>query len=241
MKIPTKTKIGIILRTCAKEGILSGSNLARSFFFNHTVMMSPDGATDQCRVRGNTSDAIVYHATFVAKDYKGSSADSFGLILDLGANVGYSAIYFSSQYPEAKVIALEPHSGNFEDLCTNTEPYSNIVNKNQGIWWRKSRLTVIDPDKESWGFQFKEEGDGAVECTTISDLIAEHGDGKPVMVKMDIEGAEKYLFQKDPSWVKQISMLQIEIHDCWKEIFDALIPYDYTAEISGKNVIFRFH
>jgi hypothetical protein len=36
-----------------------------------------------------------------------------GRIIDCGANIGCSAFYFLSKYPDAELIAIEPDEGNF--------------------------------------------------------------------------------------------------------------------------------
>jgi FkbM family methyltransferase len=41
------------------------------------------------------------------------------LIVDCGANVGYSSAYFLSKFPTSTVIAAEPDSGNFDLLLQN--------------------------------------------------------------------------------------------------------------------------
>lgn len=54
---------------------------------------------------------------------------------------------------------------------------------------------------------------------------------------MDIEGAEKEIFSRDPAWLKPVSVIQLEIHQCWKQVFEALSNLDYKASISGENII----
>ncbi len=41
------------------------------------------------------------------------------LILDCGANIGLSALYFQRLYPKARIMAFEPDTHNFE-LLTKT-------------------------------------------------------------------------------------------------------------------------
>jgi hypothetical protein len=36
--------------------------------------------------------------------------------IDLGANIGLAALYFSSHYPECELLAVEPHRGTYEML-----------------------------------------------------------------------------------------------------------------------------
>jgi len=45
------------------------------------------------------------------------------LIVDCGANVGYSTVYFLTRYPRAKVIAVDPDPDNYALLEANVAPY----------------------------------------------------------------------------------------------------------------------
>src|SRR5690349_7835620 len=59
--------------------------------------------------RHNTTDLAVFDLIFVEREYR--CIDGFelsGLVLDCGANVGYSSAYFLSKYPKCHVIAIEP-------------------------------------------------------------------------------------------------------------------------------------
>lgn len=44
------------------------------------------------------------------------SAEKLPLIIDGGANVGYSPIWFALKYPRAQILAVEPDSENFSLL-----------------------------------------------------------------------------------------------------------------------------
>lgn len=43
------------------------------------------------------------------------------LIIDAGANVGYSSVYFAKMYPRAKAIAFEVEQSNFDMLTRLSE------------------------------------------------------------------------------------------------------------------------
>src|SRR5215471_12567715 len=47
-------------------------------------------------------------------------------ILDIGANVGATALYFHFSFPEAEVYAFEPGAENFRHLAENTRDFSQI-------------------------------------------------------------------------------------------------------------------
>jgi len=201
-------------------GWLEGLKLAVALFCNAAVRIKPKDYAHSFLVRGGTSDPLIVLAVFSRKEYSTPCPQEIDLILDLGANVGYSAIYFAHHYPHARILALEPEHRNFQLLCENVSKYQNIVPMNLGIWWRKAKIEIVNPEAESWAFQFKEtEGEG-VDCTTIEELIKEYGGMKGVIVKMDIEGAEGEIFKNGARWLSLVDYVQIEIHGCWKAVFE---------------------
>jgi len=78
------------------------------------ILMRPSGA-------GNNDYGVAYEI-FVHRHYacpRPLPAASVDLIVDLGANVGFSCLYWLSQYPVAKVVALEPHPDHFAQCRAN--------------------------------------------------------------------------------------------------------------------------
>src|SRR4051812_12644684 len=72
------------------------------------------------RARHGTSDLMVFDQIFVERQY--SCLDHLHdpkLIIDCGANVGYSSAYFLSRFPKCALIAVEPDPGNFSMLAIN--------------------------------------------------------------------------------------------------------------------------
>ena len=70
-----------------------------------------------------------YHSIdelFVDEVYKSVLNTEQPYILDCGANIGLSVIYFKKQWPNATVIAFEPDEKNFEYLNKNTEDNREI-------------------------------------------------------------------------------------------------------------------
>jgi len=225
------------LKTIQTNGIVAGVKMAAVLFQQRSVHIRFKGIAHPVYLRKGTSDPLVAFSTFVEKEYRTPDKNSLEVIFDLGANVGYSAVYFAHHYPDAQIICLEPDSENFECFIQNTRDYPNIVAINQGVWWRRANLQVVDSTEEAWGYQFTEASDEGCPSSAIDELIEEHGSGKQTMVKMDIEGAEKEIFQHTSAWIQNTKWLQLEIHDCWKIVFDRLQEFDYKARISGENVV----
>src|SRR5262245_452689 len=63
--------------------------------------------------RPGTSDETVFWQVFVDLQYAALVPRAAPrLILDCGANVGYTASYFLTRFPSARVFAVEPDPGN---------------------------------------------------------------------------------------------------------------------------------
>jgi len=63
-------------------------------------------------------------------------------------------------------------------------------------------------------------------------------------LKLDIEGAEKNVFEKKfEQWLPRVKILVIEFHDrmvegCSSTVLKALSNYSFRSEIKGENTIF---
>lgn len=65
-------------------------------------------------------------------------------IIDAGANIGVSSVYFSSMYENSFIFAIEPEINNFKLLTFNTLGL-NIFNFNGAIDNRDGELILEDP------------------------------------------------------------------------------------------------
>ena len=137
------------------------------------------------------------------------------LILDLGANIGATAMRYAVHFPDARVIALEPHEGNAELARRNTAGLDVDV-RVAAIGPRRGEARIANPDGKEWGFRVSESGTGpAVPVTTIPALIEEAGQQGflPFILKCDVEGTERDLFDADSAWFDDFAMVSCEPHD----------------------------
>ncbi len=108
------------------------------------------------------------------------------LILDCGANIGCSAVYFNIKYPHAKIYAVEPQEDNFALLNYNAFPRKNIHAIKSAVWDKETFIRVEDR-----GFETTEDDPEAFKTVTISKILSESGFDEIDLLKIDIEGAEK--------------------------------------------------
>ena len=71
-------------------------------------------------------------------------SESKRLILDLGSNIGISALYFSLTIPNAEIILVEPYHRNMEIAKRNTKN-CDCQYVLGAISSNKSKMNLIDP------------------------------------------------------------------------------------------------
>lgn len=173
-------------------------------------------------MRRGTSDLQVFDQIFVQCEYRClDDLTEVGLIIDCGANVGYSSAYFLSCFPNCRIIAVEPDPENFAMLSRNLAPYGCRVNLvHAGVWSHVTRLGFVDEpyrDGREWTKQVRrvEQGDKAhIDGVDIETLLSSSGRDRISILKIDVEGAEVEIFSGDNlSWLNEVDAIAIELHD----------------------------
>jgi hypothetical protein len=80
----------------------------------------PPGAAHPVTVRLRTSDIPTYREVFLQQAYRLALQRPPSVIVDAGANIGLTSVYFALRYPAARIVAVEPEASNFALLTTNT-------------------------------------------------------------------------------------------------------------------------
>lgn len=140
------------------------------------------------------------------------------LVVDAGANIGASAVFFCGMFPSCRVVAIEPEGENYELLATNTHGLS-VECMHAAVSSAPGQVTVVNPNIGNWGYRTEAAPTGethaveSVPCVTISDIYAARQECLPFIVKIDIEGGEADLFATNTEWVAATPLLIIELHD----------------------------
>ena len=95
-------------------------------------------------LRPGTTDELVFTQIFIDLEYDLDIGFEPKTIIDGGANIGLSSIYFKNRYKDAKIIAIEPDADNVEILKANVSKYDNIFVKQAGLWSKKTKCNVSD-------------------------------------------------------------------------------------------------
>jgi FkbM family methyltransferase len=166
------------------------------------------------------------------------------LIIDAGANIGVSAVYFSMTYAESRIVAIEPERENLKLLAMNCAG-RNIDIRAGAVSSADGSLFLSSPAEGSdWSFRAGSQGEYEVEAITIDGLLADHGADKftPFICKIDIEGGEADLFSKNYQWIDSFPLVIIELHDEMlpgqgnaRNFLKALTEFDFDFMFRGEN------
>jgi FkbM family methyltransferase len=181
--------------------------------------------------RGTRADLGVMHQMFESQDYsfdrvrRGPELRALyeaiagtgkqPLILDAGANIGASVVYFHLAFPAAHIVALEPARNNFEVLKQNMTGIQ-VDARCEAIGAASGEAQLIDPGEGEWGYRTVSAfGGERVRVVSASELVRQKtGQGyEPFIAKIDIEGGEADLFSSSTGWVDQFPVVIVELHD----------------------------
>src|SRR5262245_60653570 len=204
--------------------------------------------------RRYSSDLDVFDQIFIQREYEClDDLREVGLVIDCGANVGYSSAYFLSHHPKSRIIAVEPDPENFAMLRRNLAPYGTRVTLiHAGVWSHTTRLALSEcryRDGLEWSRQVRvfEPGDmEAIEGVDIGTLLKFSGQNRISLLKVDVEGVEKVIFSANyQSWLGRVDAIAIELHDdstfgdATGAFFTAIEGRGFNVSHSGELTICR--
>jgi FkbM family methyltransferase len=170
--------------------------------------------------RGGSSDLANFDQIFGLKELSVPLARSPARVLDLGAYVGYAAVYLAHLFPDAEIVCVEPSPANFNVLTLNTAAYPRIRRLNGAVWSTSTRLTVNGYELGDWGTHFSAGSPGGAEPQTqawsVDDILRFAGWDRADLIKCDIEGAEREVFaDREARWHQRALCVTVETHDAW--------------------------
>ncbi len=134
------------------------------------------------------------------------------LIIDCGANIGLSIIYFKQLYPNAKIIAFEPDPKIFNYLERNIASFGfegiGLVNK--ALWGSETELEFYSEGAD--GGRIKEAGDKEKIVKIRTEKLSKYLHQKVDFLKLDIEGAEYEVLGECKDLLKNVENIFVEYH-----------------------------
>lgn len=148
---------------------------------------------------------------FEKEIYRFTSQSSQPYILDCGANIGLSVIYFKSLFPHAKITAFEPDPTIFDYLIHNVNKvfdWQDVKLINKGVWNENTTLHFTAEGADGGRLSETNENSQQVEVTRLYDYL-----DRPIdFLKIDIEGAEITVLKDCRAVLHHVRLLYIEYH-----------------------------
>jgi FkbM family methyltransferase len=236
--------MGTIQKLLKKDG-LNGLITYTKIKTGNTSRIKIPGTGNSVTLRKNTTDIAVFKHVFIREEYKFKTELKPKFIIDAGANIGLSSIYFSNQFPEARILSIEAEKENFTILVKNTEGYPGIIPLNAGLWDKTVTLEVVNPGYEATGFMVKETSESnpnGFKAISVNEIISEYQLSEIDLIKLDIEGAEKELLTNNTEWISCTGAIIIELHDrkkegCSKAFLEAFGKHNFECYPFGQNFL----
>ena len=135
------------------------------------------------------------------------------LIIDCGANIGLSIIFFKKKHPGARVIAFEPDPQIFELLKSNISSFdlNNVELNQKAVWMTTGTLSFIS-DGGVGGSLSSDNASGS-SGTVASIRLRDYLEHQHVdFLKIDIEGAEYDVLEDCKDVLHKADKIFIEYH-----------------------------
>jgi FkbM family methyltransferase len=167
----------------------------------------------------NQSHALfLLHEVFVQATYRFRPRSAAPVIVDCGANIGFSVLFFKALFPDARIIALEAEPGTCAWLRRNVEAngLQGVEVRHAAAAVRDGTVTLFTPRDDPGSMVssiWSDWADGepvAVPAVRLSSLIREPVD----FLKLDIEGAEYALVREmvESGAMERVQEAVIEFH-----------------------------
>ena len=164
-------------------------------------------------------------------------------ILDIGANIGDSSIYFALKGAK-KIIAIEPFPANYELAKKNIElnNLQDIIDIHLAGCSNKSGFLTVD-NKKSGGEESLTSSITGTKIPLFSlENILEQNNLNSAILKMDCEGCEyDSILKTDDKIMKKFSTIIIEYHYGYQNLVEKLESCGFQVEKTSPMYYSHYH
>ncbi len=174
----------------------------------------------------------IFYEIFIEDNYRIDGLKNVRKIVDAGANIGVSAVYFAQRYPGAHIDCFEPNPEALSYLRKNVESYSMVEVHPYALGEREGEVSFfvdaqikgssIAGTYDLFGRKHRESKQIRVPMKTLSSYII----GPVDILKIDVEGGESAILTDliGTGAIKEVRNLLMEFH------FDPTeLPHSFTT------------
>ena len=159
------------------------------------------------------------------------------IIIDAGAHIGLSSLYFKWLYPHCQIIAFEPNTRLFALLSENISqneltdvtlvPAALAKQTGEAHFWVDATpwqwWSVGSFNRGAWNGEQKNQEEIIVQTVKLSDYVKNLS--RVDLLKMDIEGAEWQVLRGLKTWLDKIQQLIFEFHPTKNQNLSEIMTY----------------
>lgn len=198
------------------------------------------------------SDRLVFEQIFSLGEYaivlsmlRYNNGSDSAVIIDAGANVGYTSLFFCENLENPTIFAVEPSAENGAVFQKNTSAFQNVKLYPNALSASDDESFSLDRsfrDGQDWSIVTEPDASGEIQGISVSGIIRENNLNQVDLLKIDIEGAERFIFKAgvDLSFLDKVKIICLEIHDEFdirNSICDLLRTHGFYLLESGETTI----
>lgn len=185
-----------------------------------TVDARLDSLGGPVRLRSHSTDISVVRELLLSGGYAAiprHAGQPVKTIVDLGANTGLATRWLVRHYPGARVVCVEPEASNARLLRHNVATLEqNAAVVVEACVGSRERRVVLRSQTGAWGYSMVDvqeiRTDGDAEVLTMERILREAGVDDVDVLKCDIEGAEREVFDSCEPWIQRVRLAVVECH-----------------------------
>lgn len=135
--------------------------------------------------------------------------------MDAGAYVGGATLWFAAHYPDAQIVAIEPHPDTFIRLCENTQQCTNVKLVAAALHDEDGHVKLFSGN-QSWAASLIPAKNlrtyHRVPAITLDRLVCEHDLEQVDLLKLNIEGSETVVL-RSTGVLDRVRTIVFEYHD----------------------------
>lgn len=151
---------------------------------------------------------------FLDETYRFKSDKKSPLIIDCGANIGLSVIYFKRLYPDSEIIAFEADQNIADTLASNLSNFgiNDVKIEAKAVWTANTILSFKSDGAVGGQIADDTEDTIKVDAIRLKDFLSSDVD----FLKIDIEGVEYEILKDCGDSLTNVKNIFIEYHSFLK-------------------------
>lgn len=160
-----------------------------------------------------------YREVFEKNIYEFKTNSTKPIIIDCGANMGLSVLYFSKKYPKAEIITFEPDENVLPFLEKNlqSQNLNNVKLNKKAVWTEEAELKFYTDNGLGGRIEkeYMNQTPKIIKSLRLRDFLQSV---TPIdMLKIDIEGSEYKVIQDCEDVLFNVNHIFIEYHSICDE------------------------